>query len=115
MDDHTDAPAREALRAAIADIGRARRQLDLLGAAAVEEARGDLELAVARLEPVAVDDRLPSSERRRAERCRDALSVHLTAMRDLDAAGVSPAKVAGLLQRGAAIGAAEVGSGGSEG
>ncbi|HKA04689.1 MAG TPA: hypothetical protein VKD67_10175 [Acidimicrobiales bacterium] len=99
---------RDTLRVAVEEMGRACYRLDARGAAAVERARDDLEQAVGHLGSVAFDHRLPPSVRQRAQRCREALSAHLVATQALDAAGVSPTKVAGMLHRGAEMGAAEV-------
>jgi hypothetical protein len=97
----------EVILLAAGDIDRARRHLDLRGAAAVDAARACLEAAIIRLRPVVADDDLPLTLRRAAERCRAKLSSHLLAAENLEAAGVSRAKVAMLLRRGTEAGELE--------
>ena len=89
----------EVLLAAAAEVGRARRQLDLHGDAAVGMARARLRIAAARLQPVATGTDVRHEVRRAAARCRTALSSHLLAAEDLEAAGVAPAAVTSLLRR----------------
>jgi hypothetical protein len=86
------------------DIERARRALDGRGASALDTARTHLEIAIARLGPVAIDDELPREVRRAAERCRATLSSHLLAADNLEAVGVEPDMVAALLRRGTEAG-----------
>lgn len=79
-------------------VERARLRL-LDGAHAVDDARVDLEAAVATLEPAAADDGLPRAEREEVERWRASLASHLLAARDVDEAGAARATVARLLLR----------------
>jgi uncharacterized protein (UPF0147 family) len=90
---------RDALRGAISDLQRARRQLDVHGEAAIGTARVQLERAIVRLEPVTTDNELPLDIRRAAERCRATLSSHLVAAENLEAVGVAPEQVTSILRR----------------
>jgi uncharacterized protein (UPF0147 family) len=102
-----DLTRRDVLRLAADDIARARRQLDLSGEAAIAAVRMHLEIAIARLQPVAIDDELPREVRRAVERCRATLSSHLLAADNLEAVGVEATMVVALLRRATDAGALE--------
>jgi hypothetical protein len=93
---------RDAVRGAIAELQRARVQLDVYGPAALAGVRARLERVLARLEPVTADEEVPVALRRAVERCRAALSSHLLAAENLEAVGVAPGQVAALLRRATA-------------
>jgi hypothetical protein len=95
----------DVLRRAADDIARARFQLDLHGEDAIETARWHLELAIARLHPVAIDDDVPRDVQQAAQRCRVTLSSHLLAVDNLEAVGVGPGEVATFLRRATEAGA----------
>jgi hypothetical protein len=95
----------DTLRRAADDIARARFQLDLHGDGAIETARWYLELAIARLAPIALDEDVPREVQQAAHRCRVTLSSHLLAADNFEAVGVGRGEVSALLRRATDAGA----------
>jgi hypothetical protein len=89
----------DVLSRARSDVDRARRQLDLLGVAAIHPACIHLEIASARLHPYIAHDDVSQEFRRTAERCRATLCSHLLAAENLEAAGVPETAIVQLLRR----------------
>ena len=89
------------LKAAAADVGSARREIEVCGSSGIPAARALIERAIALLAPATGDHDLPAAVRDAALRLRVVLASHVLAVDDLEAVGIGRATVASVLYRAA--------------